>query len=75
MGDIVFFPMPWVLPSCRPFADNVAMSGPPNYRGYRFPPEVISHTVSVSLAKEQWEKCKYLPNIELLEVLPSGGLR
>ena len=31
--------------SCRPFADNATISSPPNYRGYRFPPEIISHTV------------------------------
>ena len=31
--------------SCLLFADNVAMSSPPNYRGYRFPPEIFSHTV------------------------------
>jgi putative transposase len=34
-----------VLSSCRPIADNVTMSSQPNYRGYRFPPEIISHTV------------------------------
>ena len=34
-----------VLSTYPPISDNVAMSSPPNYRGYRFPPEIISHTV------------------------------
>jgi len=34
-----------VLSSYRSISDNVAMSSPPNYRGYRFPPEIVSPTV------------------------------
>ncbi len=29
----------------RPTVENVAMSSLPNYRGNRFPPEVINHAV------------------------------
>ena len=31
--------------SCLPIVDNVTMSSIPNYRGYRFPPQIISHAV------------------------------
>ena len=34
-----------VLSSCLPIVDNVPMCSPPNYRGYRFPPEIISPAV------------------------------
>ena len=34
-----------VLSSGRPIRDNLTMSRLPNYRGYRFPAEIISHTV------------------------------
>jgi hypothetical protein len=34
-----------VLSSCWRIVDNVIMSSLPNYRDYRFPPEVISHAV------------------------------
>ncbi len=29
----------------RQIADNIRMNSLPNYRGYRFPPEIISDTV------------------------------
>jgi putative transposase len=34
-----------VLSSCPPIADHVTMNSPPNYRRYRFPAQIISHTV------------------------------
>jgi len=33
------------LSSCPEIADNVTMNSLRNYRGYQFPPEIISHTV------------------------------
>jgi len=34
-----------VLSTWLQIADNIAMNSLPNYRGYRFPPEIISYTV------------------------------
>ncbi len=35
----------WALPTCGPVGQIVGMDTPSQYRGYRFSPELISHSV------------------------------